>query len=94
MSSLALNFSSGADEGKVRLETQRLLDSGWNIDAESVGLEKSFQFPSFARALVSSPRRCSLVLTSGAICSVYHLESRTTSARSAWSVRSRTITRS
>ena len=39
MSRLALNLSSGTDEGKVRSETQRMLDSGWNLEADSAGLD-------------------------------------------------------
>lgn len=45
-------FSSGADENQLLTETVSLLECKWMLDAENMGVEKTFNFPTYAKALV------------------------------------------
>ena len=45
-------FSEGEDEGRMMAEIAALLDSKWALDETRQGLEKTFNFPTYAKALV------------------------------------------
>lgn len=47
------NFAQGEDEGRLMTETAALLESKWALDETHQGLQKTFNFPSYAKALVS-----------------------------------------
>lgn len=49
-------FSEGEDGNRLMAETAALLESKWALDETQQGLEKTFNFPTYAKALVS----CSL----------------------------------
>lgn len=46
-------FSEGEDKDRLMIETTALLKSKWTLDEAQQGLEKTFNFPSYAKALVS-----------------------------------------
>lgn len=46
-------FSEGEDEGQMMAETAALLESKWTLDETRQGLEKTFNFPTYAKALVN-----------------------------------------
>lgn len=46
-------FSQGEDENRLMAETDALLKSKWALDDSRQGLEKTFNFPTYAKALVS-----------------------------------------
>ena len=46
-------FSPGADQSQLMAETTALLESKWTLDETAQGLEKTFNFPTYAKALVS-----------------------------------------
>ena len=46
-------FSHGEDEGSLEAQTAALLQSKWTLDETQQGLEKTFSFPTYAKALVS-----------------------------------------
>ena len=46
-------FSEGEGEGRLMAETAALLESKWALDETQQGLEKTFNFPTYAKALVS-----------------------------------------
>lgn len=48
-------LSEGEDGGRLMAETSDLLKSKWALDDTKQGLEKTFTFPTYAKALVSSP---------------------------------------
>ena len=52
-------FSEGEDGDRLMKETAALLESKWALDEAQQGLEKTFNFPTYAKALVgrSIPRR-------------------------------------
>lgn len=45
-------FSSGADENQLMTETKALLERKWTLDKDNTGVQKTFNFPTFAKALV------------------------------------------
>ena len=47
------SFSQGEDEKRLMAETAALLESKWTLDETRQGLEKTFIFPTYAKALVS-----------------------------------------
>ena len=47
------SFSQGEDEKHMMAETTALLESKWSLDETRQGLEKTFTFPTYAKALVS-----------------------------------------
>ena len=55
------NFCEGEDEGKLMTETTALLKSRWSLDDTQQGLEKTFNFPTYAKALVSLSFACRLM---------------------------------
>ena len=46
-------FSSGADENQLTTETNALLERRWTLDEDKMGVQKTFNFPTFAKALVT-----------------------------------------
>ena len=46
-------FAQGEDDGRLTTETAALLESKWALDETHQGLEKTFNFPTYAKALVS-----------------------------------------
>ena len=55
------NFAEGENEGWIMGETTALLASKWALDETQQGLKKTFNFPTYAKALVfySWPHRTS-----------------------------------
>jgi hypothetical protein len=51
--SLAPIFSPNSDESQLTAEARALLECRWTLDGENMGIQKTFTFPSFAKALVS-----------------------------------------
>ena len=49
-------FSEGENGGRMMAETASLLESKWALDETQQGLEKTFNFPTYAKALVSPPQ--------------------------------------
>ena len=49
-------FSEGENGGRMMAETAALLESKWALDETQQGLEKTFNFPTYAKALVSHPQ--------------------------------------
>ena len=47
------NFCEDEDESKLMTETTALLKSRWSLDDTQQGLKKTFNFPTYAKALVS-----------------------------------------
>lgn len=47
-------FSEGEDGSWMTAETATLLESKWALDETQQGLEKTFNFPTYAKALVSN----------------------------------------
>ena len=45
-------FAEGEDQSRLMTETATLLDSQWSLDETRQGLEKTFNFPTYAKALV------------------------------------------
>ena len=43
----------GGDEGRLMEQTSALLEAKWTLDEDRMGLEKRFEFASYAKALVS-----------------------------------------
>lgn len=50
-------FSEGEDGDKLMVETAGLFELEWTLDDTQQGLEKTFNFPSYAKALVSTSLR-------------------------------------
>ena len=50
-------FSEGEDGDHMMAETASLMDCKWTLDDKQQGLEKTFNFPTYAKALVSSSLR-------------------------------------
>ena len=50
-------ISEGEDGDKLMLETAGLLKLQWTLDDTQLGLEKTFNFPTYAKALVSTSLR-------------------------------------
>ena len=46
-------FAQGEDEARLLTETATLLESKWALDETHQGLEKTFNFPTYAKALVN-----------------------------------------
>ena len=49
------------DEGQLMEQTSALLEAKWTLDVDRMGLEKRFEFASYAKALVSR-FRCWILL--------------------------------
>ena len=45
-------ISEMQDESKVKAETKALLEKGWRLDDEEVGLQKTYHFKTYTKALV------------------------------------------
>ena len=45
-------LSLGADEGQLKVEANALLKCKWTLDKDKLGVQKTFNFPTFAKALV------------------------------------------
>jgi 4a-hydroxytetrahydrobiopterin dehydratase len=45
-------FSPGADESKLMDETNALIDAKWTLDKEQMGVEKTYYFKTYTKALV------------------------------------------
>lgn len=54
-------FSSGEDENRLKAETHALLECKWTLNEDNTCVQKTFNFPTFAKALVTrssgQPRR-------------------------------------
>ena len=53
----------GDDEEEFLEQTSALLEAKWTLDEERMGLEKRFEFASYAKALVSGFSLCVMVLS-------------------------------
>ena len=49
---IQLQLSSGADEGRLTTEAIALLDCKWALDEDHMGVWKTFDFPTYDKALV------------------------------------------
>jgi 4a-hydroxytetrahydrobiopterin dehydratase len=45
-------FSAGADTSKLIEETNALLEAGWTLNKEQMGIEKTYYFKTYTKALV------------------------------------------
>lgn len=45
-------ITEGQDESKVMAEAKALLDSGWTLDEEEMGVKKTYYFKTYTKALV------------------------------------------
>ncbi len=52
-SAILPQFSPGEDTSRLMPETTALLESAWSLDDSHQGLLKTFNFPTYAKALVS-----------------------------------------
>ena len=49
----APRFAEGEDEQKVGADVEALRSQGWALDAEGTGVQKTFYFKSYFKAIVS-----------------------------------------
>lgn len=49
---MPFKISAGHDEGKVTAEAKTLLENGWKSDEEEMGLQKTYYFKTYTKALV------------------------------------------
>lgn len=47
-------LSEGQDEIRVTAEAKALLENGWRLDDEEVGVKKTYHFKTYTKALVLS----------------------------------------
>jgi pterin-4a-carbinolamine dehydratase len=47
------HFSPGADERQLATEVNALLECKWTMDEDNMGVQKTFNFPTYAKALVT-----------------------------------------
>ena len=52
VSSMQPKLSEGQDESKVMAEAKALLENGWTLDDEEVGVRKTYHFKTYTKALV------------------------------------------
>lgn len=55
------SLSHGEDRTRLMAETAALLESKWALDETGEGLEKTFTFPTYAKALVRGALTASLM---------------------------------
>ncbi len=58
-------ISDGQDEGKVMAEEKALLDNGWKLDDEQMGVKKTYFFRNYTKPAVGDPSRTLLDDNSG-----------------------------
>jgi 4a-hydroxytetrahydrobiopterin dehydratase len=58
-------FSPGADESKLMDETSALIDAKWTLDKEQMGLEKTYYFKTYTKALVRYASNIIAILSYG-----------------------------
>ena len=51
-SSMQPKLSEGQDESRVMAEAKALLENGWTLDDEEVGVKKTYHFKTYTKALV------------------------------------------
>lgn len=51
-STMTTKFSMGEDEGKLKAETRTLLDNGWLMDKDEMGVEKTYHFKTYTKCQV------------------------------------------
>lgn len=49
----ALQFAEGEDTQQLTRDTEALLQGGWALDTEGMGVTKTFHFKSYFKAVVS-----------------------------------------
>lgn len=49
---MPFTISAGQDEGKVTADAETLLGKGWKPDEEEMGLQKTYYFKTYTKALV------------------------------------------
>jgi len=52
-----VQLSKGQDETKVTKEVQNLIENGWSLDGEQMGIRKTYYFKTYTKVLVSNPSR-------------------------------------
>ena len=52
ISSMQPKLSEGQDESRVLAEAKALLENGWILDDEEVGVKKTYHFKTYTKALV------------------------------------------
>ena len=50
---MQLKLSEGQDESKVTAEVTALVESGWNLDEEQIGVRKTYHFKTYTKVMVS-----------------------------------------
>ena len=53
-------FSEGQDESKMMAELMALVENGWKLDAEQIGVQKTYQFKAYTKVLVGDSPSLSL----------------------------------
>lgn len=53
-SDISPRFAEGEDHEQLTSDTEALQQQGWALDAEAMGLVKTFHFKSYFKAVVSS----------------------------------------
>ena len=50
---MQLQISQGEDESQLKNEVATLVDNKWKLDQDHMGIQKTFNFPTYAKALAS-----------------------------------------
>lgn len=51
-------FSEGQDESKVMAELEALVESGWKLDEEQIGVQRTYHFKTYTKVLVGDSTNC------------------------------------
>src|SRR5450755_1895175 len=51
-------FSEGQDESKMMAELRALVENGWKLDAEQIGVQKTYHFNVYTKVLVGDSPVC------------------------------------
>lgn len=51
-------FSEGQEESKMMAELMALVENGWTLDAEQIGVRKTYHFKLYTKVLVGDSPRC------------------------------------
>jgi 4a-hydroxytetrahydrobiopterin dehydratase len=49
---MQLKFSKGQDESKVTADVNALVESGWELDEEQIGVQKTYHFKTYTKVMV------------------------------------------
>ena len=51
-------FSEGQDESKVMAELEALVEGGWKLDGEQIGIQRTYHFKTYTKVLVGDTTNC------------------------------------